>query len=191
MGDKKRSDKRRQKRIEDNSISIERFLSKILGVDIEELLRAHLTHKDLKAMFPKIKTACISKVLDDPALVATGQVIYVIDSTNRCLPYINDKKEFLGNQTDYEFSRVMDSTEWNQSSKEVPRINYDDLSQYKTYELCEYAKTLYELGLIGAREKILREIRTRDDSKQGVKRSKQKALKKDEKYLRKIENEDY
>ena len=38
MGDKKKKDRKKQEDLRQNSISIERFLSNILGVKVEELL---------------------------------------------------------------------------------------------------------------------------------------------------------
>lgn len=190
MGDKKKKDRKKQEDLRQNSISIERFLSNILGVKVEELLRAHLTHEDLKQILPNLKRASIAQVLDDPCMVATGKVILVTDSTHRCLPYKNDRKNFLGNQINSDFSMVMDPEEWENPDATVQRPHYDDLSELTTYELSEYAKELYELGFIGARERVLKELRTRPDSKQGVRRSKEKALKKEKKFLKKQEDED-
>ena len=84
----------------------------------------------------------------------------------------------------------MDPVEWENSEVVVPRYSYEELTKFNTYELSEYAKQLYNLGLIGARERVLRIIRARDDSKQGVRRSKEKALKKEKKFLRKHNDDD-
>jgi hypothetical protein len=190
MGDKKKKDRMKQKQLKQTSISIERFVSNILGVKVEDLLRAHLTHEDVKEMFPTLKRESFVRVLDDPELVASGKVIFVTDSTNRTIPYINDRKRFIDEELQIDFDRVMDPVEWENSEVVVPRYSYEELTKFNTYELSEYAKQLYNLGLIGARERVLRIIRARDDSKQGVRRSKEKALKKEKKFLRKHNDDD-
>lgn len=190
MGDKKKADRRKQKDLTQQSISIERFLSNILGVKVEELLRAHLTHEDLKEMFPKLKRESIAKVLDDPSLLTAGKVVYVTDSLNRTIPYKTERERFTDIEFQSDFDRVMDPVEWKKPACDVPRIKYEDLSSFSTYELCELAKKLFELGYVGDRTRVLKELKTRDDSKQGVRRSKEKALKKERKYLKKLDDED-
>lgn len=193
MGNTKRKrNRKKEEQLKQSSMSMESFLRKILGITDIELIRAHLTHDDIKKMFPSIKRASIAQVLDDPALVSRGDVIYVKDSENRSIPYINDREKFLGNivtPITNDLSSVMDTEEWSEPKSDTSRIRYEELESMSVYELVCLAKIYHETGQIANREIVIRELKSRNDSKQGVKRSKDKALKKERKY--KNNNDDY
>lgn len=193
MGNTKRKkDRKKEEQLKQNSMSMESFLSKILGITDIGIIRAHLTHDDIKKMFPKIKRASIAQVLDDPALVFTGEVILVRDSENKSVPYINDRQNFMGNSvnpmTD-DLSCVMDEGEWTRPKEETPRFRYEELESMSVYELACLAKIYHDSGQIANREMVIRELTSRSDSKQGVKRSKGRILRKENKY--KNNDEDY
>lgn len=182
---KKKSDKRRLRSLERHCVSIQNFLSRILGVKSDELMRANLTHSDLEKLFPNLKKSSFDAILDDPSMIYTGEVVLVQDAAHHIAPYFNTKMKTLD---DYGIDDVIDKKEWEQSSetwdkseRKTPNINDYDLSSMSLYELEKLLKIYSKTHQPGNYERVRREIVSRDNSIQGSKQSKQKALKRDNK----------
>lgn len=185
---KKNKGKKKQERLIKDALSMQCFLVRFLGITDKNLVQADLTHNDLKALFPHLQRTGFNQVLDDPALVHTGEVLLVTDSAHNTVPYVN---KFNLDVTD-----VMDDEEWNEpetwhKTQEKPNIQDYDLSSLTTYELAQLLQLFAKSGQRPAYEVIRRELIFRADSNHANKQSKQKALRKDKKRFRKFEDEDY
>ena len=185
MGNKKKHDKKKQEILKKESVSIESFLSKFLGVYNVDLMQAHLSHSDLKTLFPNLKRTGFAQVLDDPELVHTGEVVLVSDSLNNVVPYVNNGM-FCKLNT-FGMGDVMDDSDWNTTelwdkSKEknsTPDIQDYELKSLSVYELTMLMQVYNKSGQRGNFEIVRRELISREDSNYANKRSKAKALRKE------------
>lgn len=186
---KKRKDKKRQEQLENDALSMQCFLVRYLGITDINLVKAGLTHGDLKALFPNLKRTGFNQVLDDPALVKTGEVLLVTDSLHNTVPYVN--------QFELDVSDVMDSEEWNKpetwsnKKESTPNIQSYELQSLTTYELACLLQIYVKSGQNSAYEVVRRELISREDSNHACKKSKAKALRKDLKRAKKYDDEDY
>lgn len=190
-GDKKKQDKKRLHKICGNKVSITFFLSSIVGISNPVIFRKELTHSDVKLLFPTLRRSSFDRVLDDPETVYRGEVIMVEDVLGRIVPYVNPQN---GQIMDYEeiepvgmtddsdelnliFPDEVDSEEYG-----VPDINDIDLENLSIYELTILLKKYDAAGLRGAYRKVHREIISRSDSRHAAQTSKQRIMRKENKY---------
>lgn len=177
MGEKKKVDKKRLKKLTEQAIPISTFLAKMLGIRDKNIV-GELTHKDLSYLLPDLQRTSYRKILDDPEMVYSGEVVLVIDIANNAVPYIVERN--LQPLEEMGISDAIDTEVWDEPSKtEVPNLKDYDLKSMSIYELEQLLAIYHSTNQIGYYEKVRREITSRSDSKQGVKRSKQKALKKE------------
>ena len=142
----------------------------------------------VKALFPNLKRTGFNQVLDDPALVQTGEVLLVTDSAHNTVPYVNQFK--------LDVSDIMDEDEWNKPEtwqKKDEKLNIQDyeLKSLTTYELACLLQLFAKSGQRASYEVVKRELFSREDSIHANKQSKQKALHRDFKRLKKYDDEDY
>ena len=183
---KKKYDRKKLKILESQAVSIPNFLAKFLGLKNEELMQANLTHHDLMKLFPNLERSSFDAILDDPSMVYTGKVVLVQDSLKNCVPYFNKGVKTLES---YGIDAVMDKDEWNQDSKSwtknerssTPRLQEYDLTSMSIYELEELLKIYNSTHQKGCYEKVRQELLYRKDSRQRSIKSKQKALKRENK----------
>ena len=86
------------KKFNDDAISIQAFLSKYLGVCVEN---KRLTHEQVKHLFPDIERSSFEDIIKNPELIYTGVVILVKDFKGELIPYYNYHKN-LDNKEDIE-----------------------------------------------------------------------------------------
>lgn len=183
---KRKNDRKRLKLLESYAVSISSFLSKFLGLKNEELLQGDLTHKDLMKLFPNLERSSFDAILDDPSMVYTGKVILVQDSMKNFAPYFNKGVKTLES---YGIDDVMDKDEWKQNSESwtkenrnnSPRLQEYDLTSMSIYELEELLQIYSKTHQKGCYEKVRQELLFRKDSRQRSIKSKQKALKRENK----------
>ena len=182
MGNKKKQDKRRMEFLEKESVSIESFLCRFLGITDVGLMNAHLSHNDLKAICPNLKRTGFARILDDPELVHTGEVILVTDSLNNVVPYVNDG---FYNLNSFGMSDVMDDSDWNtpelwnEKKEQTPNIYDYELKSLSIYQLHELMQIYSKSGQYGNYEVVRRELISREDSHYSSKKSKARMLKKE------------
>ncbi len=177
MGDKKKSDKRRLRELTEQAIPMSTFLAKIIGIR-DRSISAELTHKDLLYLLPELERTSYRKILDDPEMVYSGEVVLVLDIANNVVPYIVDRE--LQSLDEMGISDVIDATSWESiPQEELPNLRDYDLKSMSVYELEKLLAIYHSTNQIGHYEKVRRELISRSDSKQGVRRSKEKALRKE------------
>lgn len=178
MGDKRKIDKKRLKELTDQAIPMSTFLSKIMGIRDKSIV-GELTHKDLSFLLPELERTSYRKILDDPEMVYSGEVVLVIDSARNAVPYVVERK--LQPLEEMGISDVIDATVWDDEMprEEIPNIRDYDLKSMSVYELEQLLAIYQSTHQTGHYEKVRRELVSRSDSKQGVRRSKQKALRKE------------
>lgn len=191
---RRKKDRKKQENLERKSVSMENFLVRFLGVKDVNLLQSGLTHKDLKSIFPNLKRTGFNTILDDPELVARGEVVLVTDSVNNIVPYSTSNLSI-------DMSDVMDNEEWSstelwdkeKNSKNItlPTIHEYELKSLRIYELVTLMELYSRTGQMNCYEIIRRELISRDDSRHASKHSKAKALRKELKRRRKEEDYNY
>ena len=87
------------KKFNDDAISIQAFLSKYLGVCVEN---KRLTHEQVKHLFPDIERSSFEDIIKSPELIYTGVVILVKDFKGELIPYYNYHKDLNNSEEDFE-----------------------------------------------------------------------------------------
>lgn len=190
---KRKIDKKRLKKLESQAVSIPAFLTKVLGLRNNDLMQVELTHSDLMELFPKLERSSFDAILDDPSMVYEGKVVLVQDSMKKFVPYINKGIKTLES---YGIDDVMDRDDWNQDTStwekreksNGPSLQEYDLSSMAIYELKELLNIYSATHQKGNYEKVRRELVSRKDSRHNSLKSKQKALRRDNK--RKIDDDE-
>ena len=81
-------------KMKDNEISLAKFLSRYLFITGEDL--CHLTHEDVKQLFPQLRRVSLEHVRRHPILIISNKVLLVNDG-RKTIPYrIPKVKEFDG-----------------------------------------------------------------------------------------------
>ncbi len=181
----KKEDKRRIKGLSNEAITMQQFLNKVLGVQDENLLRAQLTHSDLRTLFPDLKRTSFDHILDDPRMVYSGDIVLVIDNSHKLIPYlVSEQKK---NLEDLGINDVMSNEDWTlepteewvKPKTEAPAISDYDLTSMSTYELEQLMRVYSATKQVGNFQKVRRELVSRSDSKRSNKISKAKAKRKE------------
>lgn len=184
---RKRSKKDRalQAELELTAISMACFLRRYLGINDDELLKIHLTHRELSSLCPYLKRSSFDVILASPELVYYGEIILVNDGNNHVVPYVLDEQlKYLNSYTvpllknDASESLCWSATKEN----ETYDITDSELDSMSIYELEKLAKYYSRTNQGKKYRKIIRTIVSRDDSIQASRQSKEKALRKERKY---------
>ena len=86
---KLKQDKQRLTRLAEESISIQSFLSRVLGIRDNNILSGPITHSDIKALLPKLVRPSFEYIVDNPSLIYNGEVFLVEDTEGKIVPYFN------------------------------------------------------------------------------------------------------
>lgn len=173
-------DRALQAELELTAISMACFLRNYLGIVDEELLKIHITHRELTRFCSILKRINFDEILSSSELVYVGKVILVCDSAGNVAPYVlNDKLRKLNSDASFFINNVSESISWSDNkTDERYDITDSELDSMSIYELENLAKYYSKTGQERKYRKIIRTIVSRDDSIQSSRQSKMKALRK-------------
>lgn len=140
-----------KKELDENSISLKKFLLIYYGMCDLELYNKPIKHQDIKKLFPYIKRVSFESLLLDKNLLYSGDIIAVKDSCGNVAPYINPKLNDLENIPNIEYSS--DYIDPNDERIKKILMN-EDLTKHELYMLSKLLKR-------GKRKKELRDIQKR------------------------------
>ena len=174
MGKKKeklKQDKARLSRLSENSISVESFLARVLGIRDKSLLSSRISHSDLKQMFPQLVRPSFNYVVDNPAIIFNGEAFLVEDSFGSVVPYFNPS--FLYEETEY-FGEFTEE----RPREEIPNIDDLELSELSNYELQNLLHIYSAHNIRSAHRKVHDELISRKDSRHASHESRERSLRK-------------
>ena len=175
--EKLKQDKSRLARLADDSITIEAFLARVLGVRDQNLLAGRLSHNDLKALFPFLRRASFDYIIDNASVVYSGEVYLVSDAQGRKVPYFNP--HLVLEEADY-----YGTYEGMPQVQNIPNIDEIELSELSTYDLQQLLHIYQEHNMRGAYRKVHTELVGRKNSHHASSERKGRALKKENKNKR-------
>lgn len=172
---KLKQDKQRLTRLAEESISIQSFLSRVLGIRDNNILSGPITHSDIKALLPKLVRPSFEYIVDNPSLIYNGEVFLVEDTEGKIVPYFNpsyvyEEVGFLGTYV-----------EQPKKKEEIPNINEIELSELSNYELQQLLHIYEQHGIRGAYRRVRNELTTRKDSRHASHESRERTLRKERK----------
>ena len=179
---KLKQEKQRLSRMATESMSVQSFLSRILGIRDNSILSREITHADLKAMMPKLVRPSFQYILDNPDLVYAGEVLLVEDSHGSVVPYFNPS--YLYEEVDYIGTFVEEKPQ----QEEIPNIDDFVLSELSNYELQNLLHIYEQHRIRGAYRKVREELVSRKDSRHASHESRERTLRKSRKNERFVED---
>lgn len=176
--EKLKQDKSRLARLANDSMTIEAFMARVLGIRDQRVLANRITHNDLKELFPDLRRPSFDYVLDNPGTVSMGEVFMVSDCQGRVVPYFNphyvlEEAEYFGS---YEEQKPVEEP--------VPNIDDIELMDLSTYDLIQLMHIYHDKNNRGAYRRVHEELVSRKDSRHASYESKGRALRKENKNKR-------
>ena len=159
----------------ENSISIQSFLARVLGVRDNSTLSSEITHDDIKQLLPKLARPSFDYILDNPDLVYNGEVYLVEDDLGRVVPYFNPS--YVYEETEY----LGEFIEEEPKEEIIPNVYEIDLTSLNNYELQNLLHLYAKHNLRGAHRKVREELISRKDSHHASHESREKTLRKSRK----------
>lgn len=125
--------KRLKKDLEENCISLTKFLINYCGVYNEDIHNIKIGHKDVKKILPQLKRVSFESLLQNRDSFYIGEIIPVKDYYGNIVPYVNPMLEF-----DDTLDVDCDIVEQNDT---LQNITIDEnLNKYELAKLCRYFK---------------------------------------------------
>ena len=174
MGKKKeklKQDKARLSRLSENSISVESFLARVLGIRDKSFLSSKISHADIKQLFPQLVRPSFSYIVDNPAIIYNGEAFLVEDSFGSVVPYFNPS--FLYEETEY-FGEFVEE----HPREELPQVDELELSELSNYELQNLLRIYSDHNIRSAYRKVHDELTSRKDSRHASHESRERSLRK-------------
>ena len=172
--EKLKQDKARLSRLSANSISVESFLARILGIRDKNFLSGKISHADIKQMFPQLVRPSFGYVVDNPGLIYNGEAFLVEDSYGSVVPYFNPS--YLYEETEY-FGEFVEK----QPREEIPNIDDMELSELSNYELQTLLHIYSDHNIRSAYRKVHEELTSRKNSRHAAHESRERSLRKERK----------
>ena len=176
MGKKQnlKKDKMRLERLYEEGITMQFFLTQYLGVRDKHFLSGNITHTDIKTLFPRLVRTSFEYAVNNADKIYSGDLLLVIDSLGRAVPYINpnyvyEEKDYFGEYIKEEFK------------EEIPDINDFDLLTLSNYELEHLLHIYSKYNLRGAYRRVHDELVSRKNSHHASNESKERSLRKERK----------
>jgi len=176
---KLKEDKKRLSRMAQESISVEAFLARYLGIRDNSILSRDISHADIKALFPNLTRSSFDHVIDNPEIVSEGQVLLVTDCYGRTIPYFNPLYVLELSEPEDDF--IGEFIEEEPQEEIIPDINELDLTSLSNYELQGLLHLYAKYNLRGAHRRVRKELTSRKDSRHASKESIGRKLKKSRK----------
>lgn len=176
---KLKEDKKRLSRMSQESISVEAFLARYLGVRDNSILARDISHADIKALFPNLTRSSFDYVIDNPEIVSEGEVLLVTDCYGRTVPYYNPLYVLETTVPETEF--IGEYVEEEPQEEIIPDINELDLSSLSNYELQGLLHIYAKNNLRGAYRRVRKELTSRKNSHHASQESIGRKLKKSRK----------
>ena len=163
--------KKLEKDLDENSISLKKFLILYCGISASSLDNIRLSHNDIKILMPNLKRSSFEYLLNNMKNLYVGKVIAVKDAYGVVLPYVCPKIEEISNPT------IIAN-----NNNELGKIEIN--KDLKLYQLCLLSKKLKKFKKYREYRNATKLIKTKVDYKA-------KQYKKEKKFLieREKENE--
>lgn len=160
-----------KKDLENNCISLTKFLINYCGIHNENIHNIKITHDDIKKLIPELKRVSFDILLKNKNSFYVGAVIPVKDCCGNIVPYINPMLEFA-DLLELECDIV-------EENDRLENITIDEnLNKYELVNLCryfkkhnmrkEYRKT-YKLLKEAKKDKVKQYKREKIDLRKGMK----------------------
>ena len=130
------------RRYPDYTITMCKFMSTFYNIKNKDLNK--LTHKDIKEIFPDLKSVSSSKITDENLII--GDIILVIDSKNKILgypnPYIYDyyEKHSYECEENSDIDLVFTVDDDIDELKEIKEEDLDSLNKYELEKLLKLSR---------------------------------------------------
>ena len=171
---KLKEERRKIKRLEDESITLNAFMVRYLGIRDNNILSNKISHEDIKVLFPNLVRTSFSYIADNPDLVYTGDVLLVEDSFGRTVPYFDPCYVYV--EDDYYGDFLVED-----NKEDIPNLDELDLASLSNYELQNLLRIYEKNNMYVAVRKVRNELTVRKDSHRASSLSKHKVLKKERK----------
>ena len=122
------------KEMNDNCISIQKFLVLYCGINCESFGEKKIGHEDIKMLLPHLKRTSCTKILENKNKIYIGDIIAVKDSFGQIIPY----EKPLIEEINMEFNSELCSED-----KKIENIILDEnLNKHQLASLCKCFKHL-------------------------------------------------
>ena len=154
--------KKLKKELENNCISLTKFLINYCGIYNEEIHNIKISHHDIKELLPEIKRVSFESLLVNKNSFYTGDIIPVKDCYGNVVPYVNPMLEI-----DVAVEIDCEKVEHEHLLDDI--IIDEDLSSYELVKLCRLFKEYNKKREYRIAHKLLKKEKT-DSVKQYKKR---------------------
>jgi len=133
----------------ENSIDVISFLAQYYGIISCDLKIDKITHKNLSSLFPFLRKVSFDWALKNQELIYTGELVFVRDCNNYCVPYVIPKECKIScnmvslDQREYLICQLVSAIEkfiYSSQKSLIILENNDDIDSYNSllFQICVF-----------------------------------------------------